>query len=165
MPRVVVDDEEHKRRRNAAKLSALLKPKVTRRRASGAASTPAKVAKVLAETEAKIESGDWTTATHEHIVGLYLWGHEAVYGVSVLEEIVPAYRGAVQAAKTLVGRVDGSIPDAVEFMRWVWKREESREAWRREHVGSGKRLSWKAVFSHSIFNDYRADLLRRGAGR
>ena len=108
------------------------------------------------------ESGDWNEAEPRHLVGLFLELHEWCYGVPAGEEVRKCWAGANGAARRLVAQeFGGNLLAAVEFMRWVWKREKGREQWRRENGRPVRRLTLWVATSSAVVTDYRV-ARRRG---
>jgi len=114
------------------------------------------------EMERRAKSGDWEGATGLHLVLLYAWLHEEVYGVRT-SELTPKWRGvaAQMADRLIAGEFAGDVGAAVDFMKWSWKREEGREKWRRENQKEGGRLGWRLQFGGVLVTDYRVDQARR----
>ncbi len=106
--------------------------------------------------------GSFHGAEPIHLVAIYLELHIRVYGVEAVD-LGPSERpGAIAAAASLVRTYfEGSGERAVEFVRWVWRREQDREKWRRENGRDGKRLSWRLQFSSALVADYRVALARK----
>jgi hypothetical protein len=123
------------------------------------------VAAAREEMRAMGERGDWSGATGAHLVALYEWLHEEVYGAPTSELSVRRLRGiAVSVAGAFVKREFGGDPErAVEFLRWAWTREQEREAWRRANDRSGKKIGWRLAFSGELATEYRVDVARRSA--
>lgn len=107
--------------------------------------------------EARAMSGDWGDAAPSMLVALYEWLHREVYGVAPAELDGRAWAFATAAAKKLVAtEFAGDMADVVDFMKWVWKREEGRERWRREHNRDGSRIGWRLQFFPGyLLTDYR----------
>lgn len=99
-----------------------------------------------------------------HLVALYARLHREVYGVPPGELADgSAFLAACSAAKRLVREeLAGSLREAVEFLRWTWRRERSAEAKRRGSGESGRRVGWKLQFAtRALFTDYQVDRARR----
>lgn len=106
----------------------------------------------------------WDVAEPRHLVALYAWCHEQVYGVAPAELVGYAWAGAVSAALALVrNEFRGDVPSAVDFLRWVWARERERESWRRRNRpdGGGSRIGWRLQFGRAMLTDYRIYLARK----
>lgn len=109
-------------------------------------------------------SGSFERATPVHLVALYEWCHEKVYGVRP-SELSPraAWKTATFAAAKLVkDEFAGKAPAAVDFIRWAWKREAGRERDRREgRNATVGRLGWRLQFSmRYLITDYRIAVAR-----
>lgn len=107
----------------------------------------------------------------KHLVGLYAHMHEAVYGVVPEELRRPnEFMGATSAARKMTAEAfDDRIADAIEFMRWVWRRERDMTKWRRAKGVPIRRVDWRRQFVfRDLVTDYRAAIFEkgeRGAGR
>jgi hypothetical protein len=125
--------------------------------------TAAKVEKMIAEMNEMRTSNDWSEARPAHLVALYAWAHAQVYGVPASELVGLNWLAAASASAKLVRDEFGDDPSvAVEFMRWTWKREKSREQWRRDNGKDGGRLTWRAQFQQRyVLTDYRIDQARK----
>ncbi len=112
-----------------------------------------------------MEGRDWGQARIGHIVALYAWCHEKVYGVPAKELTGYAYTQALLAAKRQVLKeFEGSLQAAVAFIRWTWQREAWRERKRREEGSRDSfRISWRYQFGPALVTDYRLDKARKDA--
>lgn len=115
--------------------------------------------KALADLDA-LHAAKWSGAEARHLVALYAYLHEQVYGVAA-DELVKApleWLGAVSAATKLLREEFGDqAPAAVEWVRWVWKREKAG-CDRRAKVGetSDFRIGWRYMFCRrGLLVDYR----------
>lgn len=118
--------------------------------------------RAAADLEA-LNGSKWQKAEPRHLVALYAYLHEQVYGVAP-EELTRApleWLGAVSAATKLLREEFGDDPvQAVEWVRWVWVREK-RGCDRRAKVGetSDFRIGWRYMFCRrSLVVDYRRAL-------
>jgi hypothetical protein len=125
--------------------------------------TPKVVAAALVEAAERAQSGNWRGATGRHLVGLYAHLHEGVYGVAPAELDAQGWAFASAAAARMTDRhFAGDLERSVLFMRWVWRREEDREKWRRANGREGGRIGWRFQFgAASLVDDYRVDQARR----
>lgn len=107
-------------------------------------------------------SGDWSKAKPIHVFALYCHLHEHVYGVPPGETgSADRTRACFQVANLIRSQFDGKISEMVDFVRWAWQREESRESWRRENGRlSGFRLGSRLLFSGTMVSDYRVQMKR-----
>lgn len=124
--------------------------------------------KARAQLAEMMLAGSYDKATPTHLVALYEWCHEKVYGVRPSELSTRAAWKTVTfaASKLMRDEFRGSAPAVVDFIRWSWKREAGRERARRAgsnvHVG---RLGWRLQFAmRYLVTDYRVDLARTGGG-
>lgn len=114
---------------------------------------------LLKETNALKSSNDWDSFTPKHFVGLYCLLHQHVYGV-LPTEVRSQYRQAVGASMRMLHNVFGAdCSNMIEFMRWVWKREEFKE--QRRDPDSDFRIGWRLQFGAALVNDYQVALARR----
>lgn len=97
----------------------------------------------------------------ETLVALFCWAHEAIYGVSCVAEVAKLFNGAVSSCKKLMAdEFHESFDETLEYVRWVWKREQAREKWRREN-GVGRVLTWFNVFKYrNLVTEMRVDNVR-----
>lgn len=121
----------------------------------------------IADAERRAASGEWEEATGRSFVGLYALCHRIVYGV-LPEDL--AEKGALglaaKMANTCLHTSFGDDRSAfVEFIKWTWDREKSRELWRLQNGKQGGRIGIRLQFSGSLITDHRVDLARRKKGR
>ncbi len=106
----------------------------------------------------------WEEARPEHLVALFCWLHEEVYGVEPAEMRPAQWEFAAKGAQEMVRRHFAGDPAAcVEFMRWVWKQEHEREQWRRDNRRDGRRVGWRLQFGDYLVTDWRVWKSRRQA--
>lgn len=115
------------------------------------------------EVEERREANDWESARPGHMVALYAMCHEKIYGFipNELDKGKEYALAVLSAARMLKGEFRGESKIMVEFIRWTWRREQSREKWRRERGQGGQRIGWRLQFNGSMVSDYRVDLARR----
>jgi len=122
-------------------------------------------AKVREHLREMLVSGDFATATASHLVALYEWCHEQVYGARPSElDAGDAWKLATfAAAKLTKDEFDGEFQRAIEFVRWTWQREKAREKARREgRNNSVGRVGWRLQFvTRHLVTDYRIDMARK----
>lgn len=174
MPPGMFDPVEHVPSAAERQFDAIgAKPKKRR----GFALAPAAIAQATAEAEQMAKSGDWDAARGVHLVALYAQMHRLVYGVAA-EELDGAGRGtaavkkaqlewavASKAAQAFCAEQFGAdFGDAVEFVRWAWKREQWREKKRRENPGDDFRIGWRYQFGAKLATDYRLAVARQASG-
>lgn len=100
---------------------------------------------------------DWNAANAAVLVALYEWCHEQVYGVAP-SELRQSWVDAEAAVQELV-RVEfrGSYVDAVGFVQWVWKREQTRVKAR----GVKTRITWRMQYGAGyLLTDWRMAMLQ-----
>lgn len=138
----------------------LVPKKKTRRKTIAAAV----FTRTRAETESMMETGEWESCSARHIVALYDLMHVKVYGVDAGMTSQERHIATVRTGPFVTKEFGGDYEQAIEFFRWVWKREMSKEKWRRENeIGSesGARLTIWAMISSRTLTDYRVSLLRK----
>lgn len=120
--------------------------------------------KARAEVGVMLADGDFDDARPTHLVALYEWCHEQVYGVKPMElDHGETWKHATFAAAKLVKeQFRGDMKATVEFVRWTWRRERWREGKRREgDTISVGRIGWRLQFvQRHLVTDYRIDLAR-----
>lgn len=137
-----------------------------KRRSKKRAPSPSYVRRIMADVKERIAEDQWADAKPRDLVGLYLVLHEWCYGVEAAEVVGVSWNAAVSAAGKLVRDEFGDDPRrAVDFIRWVWKREKEREAWRRQNGQAGGRIGWRLQFCARTFvTDYRIHIHRSREG-
>jgi hypothetical protein len=131
------------------------------RRPKGFKLSPTSIAKAKREMDAMADAGAWTSARGVHLVALYSWLHVAIYGVEPAELDGREWAlASVLAQRFCATNFEGDFGDCVEFMRWVWKREASREEYRRTQKQSGGRIGWRLQFGAALVTDWRVDRAR-----
>jgi hypothetical protein len=124
-----------------------------------------KVAAAQKDFEARAAAGNWAGAGPASFVALYVWAHCNVYGVEPAEMNGHAWAFASSAAKKLLdSEFGGDATQMVQFMKWVWRREEGREKWRVENGrDAAGRITWRTQFTASyLITDYRISMQRAG---
>lgn len=130
----------------------------TKRNATG-------LAKQITETHAMMKSDDWSQAKASHLVALYVILHEKIYGVAPELKGDELKQAKLVAGQFLKTRCKGKFEKAVEYMKWVWKRERGREDWRRNNHIDGKVLGWRLILKvDSMWTEYRVGQERRKHG-
>lgn len=125
---------------------------------------PARIKRYRQEVDRMRAARDWGKATPVHLVALYMYCHAAVYGVEAGEIAGKTFGFAsALAAKLVREKFEGSVANAVQFVRWTWIRERGREKWRCDNGRSGGRLGWRLQFSltSGLWEDWQIDLRRR----
>ena len=109
------------------------------------------------------KAGDWGDATGMHMVALYGFMHQEVYGFEPLELDKKAWASGAKHALRCCEKFFGADYGALaEFMRWCWKREIERETWRKANQRDGARLTWRWQFAAQLVSDYRVHAQRIG---
>ncbi len=100
------------------------------------------------------------------LIGVYVLLHTKVYGVAP-DDLLDgkAFLAACGMATRLVrDQFGGSMKQAVEFLRWVWRREKYLEE--RNKEGRTSRLGWRLQFGCSgLVVDYRVAVARHARAR
>lgn len=121
-------------------------------------------AKVREQLREMLVSNDFGAATASHLVALYEWCHEQVYGARPSEmDAGDAWKLATFSAARLVkDEFNGDFQRAIEFVRWTWQREKAREQARRTGRNSSVgRIGWRLQFvTRHLVTDYRIDMAR-----
>ena len=123
----------------------------------------------IAQAEAMRVSQDWKDAQPKHLVALFVWLHENVYGVKPLEilhgeEGRRLALGAVSACRALVkDEFGGHVRDVVVFMLWVWRREKSKQEWaaRTPGVQLGRINARTQFAGRVLLTEFRLDRERK----
>ena len=120
--------------------------------------------KVVDELSAMLESDEWGQARPVHLVELYCLLHENVYGVEALDLRGQLNRQAcARMVLTMLRRdFDDEVPALVDYMRWSWQREESREEWRRRNNTGRRRLTWRIQFGGELLTEFLMQRVRHG---
>lgn len=146
----------------ARSISEWAKPAAKRAAAPKRPPGKKQIERARAEALRRGESGEWDGATGAHLLEMYAWLHEQVYGVPADELTGNVWLIAARDAGLFLKReFAGDAGKCVSFMRWAWKREEAREAWRRENGKEGGRIGWRLQFSRQLLTDYKLDRARR----
>lgn len=122
--------------------------------------------KARAELAEMMLASDYSKATATHLVALYEWCHERIYGVRPTEIGTRAAwkQVAFAAGKIMREEFRGDPVAVVDFVRWTWRREKGREdarrAGRNTNIG---RVGWRLQFAmRYLVTDYRIDAARSG---
>ncbi len=120
--------------------------------------------RLVGELNTMLESGTWSNARPAHLVELYCLLHEKVYGVEALDLRGQLNRqAAARMVLTMMKRDFNSLAEPmVEFMRWSWQREESREEWRRRNNTGRRRLTWRMQFGGELLTEYLMQRVNNG---
>jgi hypothetical protein len=112
--------------------------------------------KAVRGAKACITTGDWTDAKPLEFVALYEMLHTRVYRVAPVElGSAQRMRAMAMAVRLLAQFTDTN--EMAAFFRWVWLREEKREAWRKQTGASGGRISWYLQFDGRLVTDWRLE--------
>jgi hypothetical protein len=165
LPHDLFDQEEEVPLSEAARnMLAFASPKIVsmeRKRKFAASRTQVSAAR--GEMERRTSSGDWDGASPAAFVALYEWLHRCVYGVDAGDLDPRGWAFATSSARRMVEKdFGGDAAEAVAFMKWVWKREDGREKWRRENGRDGQTIGWRQLFGAGYLRtDYRISKARR----
>jgi len=122
-------------------------------RRSGAGSR-ARVEIVRSEAEELRKTKRWGEFRPSHLVALWAWLYQAVYGIAPEPaELAPKAFGtaALFAGKLLKESFGGVVERMVGFMRWVWARELKMKRARPD----GRRIGARLMFSPALVGDWR----------
>lgn len=115
--------------------------------------------KAREQARAMAQSGEWSDATSSHFVALYEYFHTVVYEVAPAElSVAREWANAAAAAARLLHAQFADDPAAMaSFMRWVWRKEQETETWRRANKRSGRSIGWRLQFSEMLVTQWRID--------
>lgn len=164
LPDDMFDDPEVDKAAEA--LSNMVGPAPKKRARNRPRTPPGVVRAAQAAVRERLTTREWASATPEELVGLFAWCHAKVYAV---EAEVALDRGASwwlasrAAASQLANDHHGDAVQMVDYIRWVWDRENGRERWRRQNGREGGRLSWRLVLGQgtALLADWRLSIARR----
>jgi hypothetical protein len=109
---------------------------------------------VRAESEVLRNSKRWGEMKPSHLVALWVWLYQQVYGVAPEPaEVSPkAYSTATLfAGRLLKDSFGGDAARMVGFMRWTWARELKMKRARPD----GRRIGARLMFSAALVGDWR----------
>jgi hypothetical protein len=110
----------------------------------------------------RAKSGEWSDATAPTLVGLYAIFHEITYKSLPLElDQKMEFKRAAGMARALLNMFDDDVDATVEFMKWSWKREQSRIKWANDQGKERGRFVYRFAFAASQVTDYRVEKSRR----
>ncbi len=159
MPRVRTRTLEKRKASSVEDDFAALADKPTQKRSATG------LARQIRETKEMMKSDDWSKAKASHLVALYSVLHEMVYGVAPELKGDDLKQAKMAAGLFLKTKCGGSVPKAVEFLKWVWKKEKGTEKWRRENQVDGKVMGWPLMFRYpSLWTSYKVGQERRRHG-
>ncbi len=129
-------------------------------------------ARALAAVEMMRRHDAWSDARPVHLVALYCWCHEAVYGVAP-DELATGQAGkrariqAVGAARNMLSRdFGGNVVAMVGYIKWVWGRVKGKEEWALRSGATVGRVGWQQMFAgRSLLTDYKVEIGRKRAAR
>jgi hypothetical protein len=106
---------------------------------------------------------DIKIATPTQLVALYYLCHSEIYGSEPIELVGSNWNQAcISVGKMIKQDFGGNSIGVVEFVRWVWRREQ----WRETHRSGDKprwRITWQQQFAkRNLLSDYRAEMARAG---
>lgn len=164
MARRVIQSDE----RAQLAFDALLTNKTRKKKPSLEARSAKAFERVIFATEEMVEQNRFVGADVRNLAALHSICHAQVYGVrdEVFEtkEFLPALSAAQRLVKDDFG---GNVDEAIQFVRWVWRREQQREKARTDNGKGGSfRMGWRLVFgtsaaARSTLTDYAVFLRRR----
>lgn len=97
----------------------------------------------------------WDRASPAHLVAVYYLCHERVYGVvpAELDQDKSWKLATVAAAQLVRNEFGGSFAAALDYVQWVWMREDRRAGTRAK---TEWRVTWRQVFGRrSLLTDWR----------
>ena len=122
-----------------------------------------KIDMAITDAELRAQTGEWEGIPSRIFVGLYGLCHRILYGfvpdeLKVTREFDKA---AKMAARRLRESFDNDAEEMVEFIKWSWERQKSKEAWAINNGKNVSRLNIFAQFSPSLVSDYRKAVIDR----
>lgn len=125
-------------------------------------------ARALAEATEMREQNLWTHARPVHLVALYCWCHQAIYGVAP-DELTTGQAGkrarvqAVGAARNMLAReFGGNVVAMVGYIKWAWGRVKGKEEWAARSGATLGRVGWQQMFAgRSLLTDYKVEIGRK----
>lgn len=117
----------------------------------------AEAEKLMVRMDERVAEGDYDNMFADEWVALFCWMHDAIYGVSCVDETRADWKvAAYRAHHMLTEEFDGNAEEFLAYLRHAAKEEEGRETWRRSNRRSGKRVRWRDFFLlKTALNDYR----------
>lgn len=128
--------------------------------------------RALTEMTVMRENNCWTHARPVHLVALYCWCHEAIYGVAP-DELATGAAGkrarvqAVGAARNMLSRdFGGNVLAMIGYIKWVWSRTKNKEEWAARAGAQVGRVGWQQMFAgRSLLTDYKVEIGRKRGAR
>lgn len=113
--------------------------------------------RLMLRIDERVADGDFTDMKSDEWVALFCWMHDAIYGVSAVDETRTDWKIAgYWVSSLLTDEFGGDTEEFFRYMQYVAKDEEERENWRRSNKRTGKRLRWRDFFLlKRSLNDYR----------
>ena len=120
--------------------------------------------RVVEAARAMAAEDSWGEARPLHFVALHAVLFEAVYEFAPLDLTPQTRMTACGMVSALQKQVFGDDPSKVaSYLKWVWQREEEREAWRRKNGRGGKVVGWRLIFGRNLLNEYALDVRRKSS--
>jgi len=155
MARRVVDRSVIESEIAAQSLDSMVASRRTRR----SAVSKATIEREIADIERRVAENDWRSLKPAQLVAVYAWCHDRAYGVRPDDLTGATWSDARKRAGLMVKRdFGGDVDAALEFLRWVWGREEGRIEWKKANGRPIRRLTWHDQFTARwLLSDYRVD--------
>jgi len=134
------------------------KPKRTRNPAP-----PSRIVKLASQVAQMVNANEWSEASHWHLAALHAVLFKWTYGVEIGDYHGPAFAASARAAKAMLqSEFAGSIDAMLTYIRWVWRREQRLEKWKRENGIDSGSLKWQSVYvRRSLLVEYKIAMERR----
>lgn len=113
------------------------------------------------ETQAMIDERNFDGCQIRHLVALYAIMHKKCYGVEVVMSSTERYTATARMGRFARTMFGGDLDKVIDYLRWLWTREMSREKWRRENNHGGGTISFFATISGALVTQYRVFLSRQ----
>jgi hypothetical protein len=157
MPRAPLSDEQL-RALEIEEASRALRASLPKRKGNARRSiTLAGVQAARAQCTLMVAARDFARATAVHMVALWAYCHEQVYGVAPATTLREWSLASLAAGTIARNDFDGKAERMVPFVRWTWAEERRSAAWRRENGKPINPIGWRLQFSRRHVVKWRAN--------
>lgn len=139
----------------SAKLrESLPPPRKTKRRSFSVAS----IEKIKAEADEMRLANDYARASIMHIVAMWAWCHESMYGVAPSMTMKEWSLAGILAGQLLAKEFPGRTPGwMIVLLKWTWGEEGENVEWRRKNKKPITPIGWRWQFSSKLVVKWRAN--------
>lgn len=116
---------------------------------------------IKTEMKTMMLADDFTNADALHFLALHNLLHEQIYGVLDVDMEGRSLRVVRSRVQKMLNALGSKA--MLEFVRWAWNSERSREAWRRDNFFEQGRMGAYKLFSRHKLVEYRLSLARQKA--